>query len=190
MLKILNGFDIVFLRYSRYNSQQPNFPFWVMNLNLQPFLIGDIYVCLSIARTLLFAHSVKGKPLASVKMKKKKEFILSRLSNSWVFHSIFVPVPSHLCAHSYGNGGQEMRGFSRSMCHSGLCAQAAAAEARGEIEFGSNSPVSLALGWTRLDRCKRRKLWPSVKPSILGNWGSWLLSQDLSRGQRELFHYL
>lgn len=55
----------------------------------------------------------------------------------------------HFPPHSYANAGQGMRGFSRSMRNLAFCvgaAQAAATEARGEIEFSWNSPVSLALG--------------------------------------------
>lgn len=65
----------------------------------------------------------------------------------------------HFLVHSYGNRGQGMRGFSRSIRNLAFCvaaAQAAATEARGEIEFSWNSPVSLALGWpVRLD-------WPGL----------------------------
>lgn len=86
----------------------------------------------------------------------------------------------HFLVHSYGNRGQEMRGFSRSMWNLAFCvatAQAAATEARGEIEFSWNSPVSLALGWAVLDLtglgagCNTQLC---VCPEFLGVTGCWL----------------
>lgn len=96
-------------------------------------------------------RKVKGKVRALKKKEKKKEsFSLDSLT------SVSLSFPQcHFLVHSCDNKGQRMRGFSRSMWNLAFCvaaAQAAATEARGEIEFSWNSPVSLALGWTvRLD---------------------------------------
>lgn len=92
------------------------------------------------------------EPLETVKKTKQKQ----QQKTQRFYLDSFSPVsPSgchfHFAVHSYGNQGQEMRGFSRSMWNLAFCvaaAQAAATGARGEIEFSWNSPVSLALGWT------------------------------------------
>lgn len=102
----------------------------------------------------------------------------------------------HFLLHSYGNRGQEMRGFSRSMWNLAFCvatAQAAATEARGEIEFSWNSPVSLALGWTVLDYTGLALVQGAGSRAVFRQ-SSWcwkdvgLVRLRLSQGWRELCH--
>lgn len=114
----------------------------------------------------------------------KKWAILPELTHACV--SLFAPSPIFL-VHSHVNRGQEMRGFSHSTWNLAFCvatAQAAATEARGEIEFSWNSPVSLALGWTVLDRTGLDLVQGASQGSLFGP-SSWVL-EDVGLGNLKL----